>query len=219
MLNPSQSYEPYANAFTTRTSTQAHWHFLPSTLSQIMEKSGPPWPFSTALLSASGSWWARSNLSPAFISAVVASEWRSTCLTGTQASAELRNASTGAPAANAHKNPNQTINGQDFNSELFIGKKRIPYPCRCCVCAPLSSHTLRWIYATRDTCRVKVCGADRLCRSLKECYSGILWRAEAPIPRKICSNSNDSINLWKTMTILWCFRNLAGFPPFKTLGE
>ena len=38
----------------------------------------------------------------------------------------FRNASTGAPTANAHKNPNQTINVQDFNSELFIGKKTHP---------------------------------------------------------------------------------------------
>lgn len=98
-----------------------HWHFLPSKLSRIMEKPGSPWPFATAVLNAFGSW--------------VDSAHAATCKEETTCTFQRRrcfamrinlldrhvsvsqnfpNASTGAPAAIAHKNHKQTRNGQDF---------------------------------------------------------------------------------------------------------
>ena len=59
---------------------------------------------------------------------------------------ERLNWGTGSHCA---QEPQANKKGPGFH---LSAQRRIPYPYRCCVCAPLSSHTLRWIDATRDTC-------------------------------------------------------------------
>ena len=113
-----------------------HWHFLPSKLSRIMEKPGSPWPFATAVLSAFGSWLDSEHAatpSPKGKEETTCTFQRRRCFAmkinlldrNVSVSQNFPNASTGAPAAIAHKNPKQTRKGQDFIYPISISSLRV----------------------------------------------------------------------------------------------
>lgn len=143
-----------------------HWHFLPSKLSQIMEKPGPPWPFATAVLSAFGSWLDSEHAatpSPKGKEETTCTFQRRRCFAmrinlldrNVSVSQNFPNASTGAPAAIAHKNPKQTRKGQD----CIYRHKSASHIHIVAACVHLSLPT-RFVGSMQLVTRV--CIADRL---------------------------------------------------------